>query len=146
MLENLLKIARDNIKLAIGKENGWWYVQTTDKRKGTYYSITIEEGLQTEMEAFAIANHYAKKYGFEIEYWNHEPNLYAYFHCDKWKMKDSMRLVGIFTKNKLLQKLQEHGLDIELHKNASVQELNDNLQYGYVEVVFLNEDIQKERV
>lgn len=57
------------VGIAVGKENGAWYVQTTDIGEDTYLSEGIAEGL-TKDEAFSLANKYIKKYGFELQEWS----------------------------------------------------------------------------
>jgi|SRR5699024_10931956 len=64
----------DVIKLAVGLDSEGWYVQTTDVKEDTYYSESIESGLNTKIEALAIANHYSRKYNLEVEIWDNDVN------------------------------------------------------------------------
>lgn len=64
------KFIGENISIAVGFEDEGWYVQTTDKKADTYYSEPIESGLNTKVEAMAIANHYAERYGTDVIVWD----------------------------------------------------------------------------
>lgn len=61
---------KDHINIAVGIENGKWYVQTTDTGIETYYAEKIDDGLNSKEEALAIANHYAKQYDLNVIVWD----------------------------------------------------------------------------
>lgn len=58
------------IGIAIGEENGKWYVQTTDLLSDTHLSETIEEDLECKEHAVAIAMLYVKKYQLKFFDWS----------------------------------------------------------------------------
>lgn len=72
---------KDHISIAVGVDTQGWYVQTTDKAIDTYYSEPIEEGLETKVEAMAIANHYARCYGLDVVVWD-APDIPTTIHAD----------------------------------------------------------------
>jgi hypothetical protein len=77
-----------------------------------------------------------------------ENNYYLYYRCDRWKMRTSFELVGIFGESKLKQIIIEdiNNKDIEFdNRNVEEiagmeeQEINNSITYGYLEKVFFNE-------
>lgn len=75
-------------------------------------------------------------------------NLFAYYHCDQWKMKDSMDLVGVFQEDKLKEaiiedvknetiKLDER--EEEEIKTMDIRTLNSLIEFGHIQEVKLNE-------
>lgn len=63
------KLSFLDVEIAIGKENGKYYVQTTDTKEDTYHSESIVEDTTRE-RAYAIAKKYSKKYSLPIQIWN----------------------------------------------------------------------------
>jgi len=76
--------------------------------------------------------------------------VYVYYSCDQWKSKDSMSLIGIFTdKNILIKKIKEDLVKghiqfygtIEQFEKGNISELNNNIEYGHIDVLSLNKAI-----
>ena len=63
------------LQLAVGTEEGKWYVQTTDVLAETMLSYAIVEGLESFHEAKKIAENISYITGMEIQYWNKEQNF-----------------------------------------------------------------------
>lgn len=73
---------------------------------------------------------------------------FIYYHCDQWKMKNSMTVIGVFTEAKLKQIIVEdlRCQDIELDRKSddeildmSISTLNSLIQFGHIEEITLNE-------
>lgn len=66
---------------------------------------------------------------------------YALFTCDLWKSKESMKLLGVFTKSRLIATLKDDrfSLNDPINKTMDCRELNDICTYGYIEELSINE-------
>lgn len=62
------------LEIAVGIENGKWFVQTTDKLRKTYLSSEIAEELDTKEQAMDIARNISFITGMKIQEWNVEEN------------------------------------------------------------------------
>lgn len=136
---------KDHIQIAVGIENGEWYVQTSDTGADTYYSESIDEGLATKDEALAIANHYAKYYDLEVVVWDEVDNkeLFVYSYCDQWKTKDSMRLAGVYTsftslKRRILDDYKDRVIELNGIDEIDMYNINE-ISYGHIDFVNPNE-------
>ena len=54
------------VAIAVGYENGRWYVQTIDLNEDMYLSEEIQEDLNSKEHALAIAQLYIDEYNFEL--------------------------------------------------------------------------------
>ena len=67
--------------------------------------------------------------------------MYVLFTCDTWKMRDSMRFVGVFTNiKKLKREIRRLIKDGTFSKesrgsitNWTIQDLNNDIEYLYIE-------------
>lgn len=74
--------------------------------------------------------------------------MYIYFHCDEWKSRNSMSLIGVFDEEHLRLAVSEDlkRKDVELEgfhsddeADFSIDELINNLDYAFIQRVSLNE-------
>lgn len=73
---------------------------------------------------------------------------YILFSCDEWKSQSSMSLLGVFNRKGLLMKirkeLRNNGFETELKlkeiKDLETNELNNALDYAYIEEAEINEE------
>lgn len=74
--------------------------------------------------------------------------LFVYFHCDQWKMADSLSLVGVFEENKLKEIIIEDikngdveldGRDEEEIQKKDIRTIESLLVYGHIQPIKLNE-------
>lgn len=78
--------------------------------------------------------------------------VYVLYSCDSWKMRDSMRLIGVFSRFKKLQRSVRKLVskkDFKCQENhascrkcticSDVKTINDMVEFCYIEEVLLNE-------
>lgn len=73
---------------------------------------------------------------------------YIYYHCDQWKMNDSMNVVGVFTETKLKETLVEDldkseikldNRDVEEILEMDIRTINSLIEFGHIVEITLNE-------
>lgn len=76
------------------------------------------------------------------------PSVYVYYHCDQWKSRDSMRLVGVFDEETLKRTIIEdiQAKDVELDDrdeaeilSMDIRILDGLLVYGHLDTITLNQ-------
>lgn len=79
---------------------------------------------------------------------DNKEKLYVLFSCNTWKEHSSMRLMGVFSENQLRKKIKKEVLannfeiDDEIYlTEGAIEKINDRLKYGYIESIYLNEEI-----
>ena len=74
--------------------------------------------------------------------------LYVYYHCDEWKMNDSMSLIGVFEESKLkkilIDDLRNKDIEIDDRDEEEILKmdmwtLESLLKYGHFQKIDLNE-------
>lgn len=79
---------------------------------------------------------------------DNKEKLYVLFSCNTWKEHSSMGLMGVFSENQLRKKIKKEVLannfeiDDEIYlTEGAIEKINDRLKYGYIESIYLNEEI-----
>ncbi|WP_279145939.1 MULTISPECIES: hypothetical protein [Clostridium] len=73
---------------------------------------------------------------------------YALFSCDAWKSCSSMRLIGVFTLEKLKTVIKEKIKEkdfyfacLEKIDDIDISEINNSLAFGYIKKIKIDEEI-----
>lgn len=117
-MKTLTTFDKDLVAVAIGEENGKYYVQTTDRKTHTYLSEGIQDNLTSREHALAIAKLYIDKYDLQLEDWTFSDDVKGGFEywTVTWITKtDSMVMIEPSSKEEVLQtlnQLREEGQDM----------------------------------
>lgn len=73
---------------------------------------------------------------------------FIYYHCNQWKMTDSMNVVGVFTEAKLKETIVEDldkgeikldNRDVEEILEMDIRTINSLIEFGHIIEITLNE-------